>query len=936
MPSIVALDIETTGLDPRRDAIIEIGAVRFNEDGIQAEWRSFVNPGRPVPSFITQLTGIRNEDVVQAPTMKSLAPELAVFIEELPILGQNIQFDLGFLRQHHILEDNPSLDTFELASILLPTARRYNLGALAVELELPITEDLHRALDDARLTYRVYEELFRRMTVGEHALGSDLLSEILRLSEPFEWGGRLPFEWALRRIARQGITSKKGTNLSSTALFEKPEAYSAPLKPHEDLKPLDVDEVSAYLENGGAFQKQFPGFEYRSQQVEMLRKVTDSFNNSAHLLVEASTGTGKSYAYLLPAALWAIKNNTRVVISTNTINLQEQLIKKDIPDLQSVLDGELRACVLKGKNNYLCPRRVEAARLRPPASVEELRVLAKVLVWLSQGGSGDRTEINLTGPDERDAWSKLSADDEACSIENCIKRTGGACPFYRARQAAQSAHLIVVNHALLLADVVTGSRVLPEYNYLIVDEGHHLEDATTSALSFRITQPELERLLRELGGSSSGVLGRFLNVIYKVVPPAELAGQEKEVKLSTDAAARLQNNTLHFFRSVDEFLKMQSNERQQVQYSQQVRVVPATRTQPDWTEVEISWDEVNGTFKLLLGHLGAIYQWMGDRVGNASDDLIDVQGSLGNIIRRLTEVSLNLNGLVSAPSPDRIYWVELNNTGTKLSLNAAPLTVGPLMQQHLWNQKECVIVTSATLTTAGDFGYLRGRLDAEDVDELSVGSPFDYENAAMLYIMNDIPEPTMGSSYQSELNNSLLRLCKTTNGRTLALFTNYSQLKQTSAYLTPALADKGITVYEQGEGASAASLLESFKSSEKSVLLGTRSFWEGVDVPGQALSVLVITKLPFDVPSDPIIAARAETFDDPFNEYNLPEAILKFRQGFGRLIRTKSDRGAVIIMDKRILTKKYGNQFLESIPQCTTRIGSSLDMPKIIEKWLNS
>jgi len=194
----------------------------------------------------------------------------------------------------------------------------------------------------------------------------------------------------------------------------------------------------------------------------------------------------------------------------------------------------------------------------------------------------------------------------------------------------------------------------------------------------------------------------------------------------------------------------------------------------------------------------------------------------------------------------------------------------------------------------------------------------------------------MGSQYQQELNNLLLRLSKTSNGRLLALFTSYSQLKQSSAYLGPALADKGITVYEQGEGASAASLLESFKSSERSVLLGTRSFWEGVDIPGQALSVLVITKLPFDVPSDPIIAARSETFDDPFNEYSLPEAILRFRQGFGRLIRTQSDRGVVVVTDKRLLTKKYGKMFLESIPGCTTRIGTSIDLPKVVERWLNN
>lgn len=938
MPSIIALDIETTGLDSRRDAIIEIGAVRFNEEGIQDEWQSFINPGRPIPPFISQLTGIKNEDVVRAPPMKSVAAELAVFAEEFPILGQNIGFDLSFLRQYGILIDNPTLDTFELASVILPTAKRYNLGALAIELGLPITEDLHRALDDARLTYRVYSTLFQRMTEGEYALSADLISEVLRLSESslpahsrVEWGGRLPFEWAFRKLSRQGITGKK---ITTQALFEKQTGYAAPLRPNADIQPLDLDEVAAYLEEGGEFQKHFPGFEHRVQQVEMLRKVTDSFNNSAHLLVEASTGTGKSYAYLLPSALWALKNNTRVVISTNTINLQEQLMSKDIPAVQTILGQRFKACVLKGKNNYLCPRRLEAARLRPSASLEDLRVLAKVLVWLAQGGSGDRTEINLTGPEERDAWGKLSADDEACSMENCIKRTGGACPFYQARQNAQSSHLVVVNHALLLADVVTGSRVLPEYNYLVVDEGHHLEEATTNALLFRLTQPELERLFRELGGSSSGILGHYLTVILNLASPAELAAQEKEVKLATDNAAQIQNYTLHLFRSLEEFLRNQSDVRQQVQYAQQVRITPATRTQPDWTEVEITWDDMYGSFRQLLSHLNMIYQWLGEKFSDPSDEIIDTQGSLGNQIRRLTEIQNQLNGLVSAPAPDEIYWVELNNSGSRLSLNAAPLTVGPMMQQYLWNQKNSVIVTSATLTTAGEFSYLRARLNAEDADELSVGSPFDYENSVLLYLLNDIPEPTTGSAYQNEMNSNLLRLCKATNGRTLVLFTSYSQLKQTSAFLGPALAEKSIMVYEQGEGASAASLLESFKSSERSVLLGTRSFWEGVDIPGQTLSVVVITKLPFDVPSDPIIAARAETFDDPFNEYNLPEAILKFRQGFGRLIRTASDRGAVVVMDRRILTKKYGKLFLDSLPQCTLRVGSSLEMPRTVEKWL--
>jgi DNA polymerase-3 subunit epsilon/ATP-dependent DNA helicase DinG len=239
------------------------------------------------------------------------------------------------------------------------------------------------------------------------------------------------------------------------------------------------------------------------------------------------------------------------------------------------------------------------------------------------------------------------------------------------------------------------------------------------------------------------------------------------------------------------------------------------------------------------------------------------------------------------------------------------------------------------LTTNNDFDYIRNRLNADEADELVLGSPFDYENSTLLYLVNDIPEPTEANAYQREVESAIIRLAKATGGRMLALFTSYAQLKRTAQAIGPAMEDAGIQVFEQGEGASTNILLGNFREADKAVLLGTRAFWEGVDIPGEALSVLVIVKLPFDVPSDPIIAARSETFDDPFNEYNLPEAILRFRQGFGRLIRTQSDRGVVVILDKRVLTKKYGRQFLESLPVCTRKTASSLDLPAAAVKWLN-
>ena len=270
-----------------------------------------------------------------------------------------------------------------------------------------------------------------------------------------------------------------------------------------------------------------------------------------------------------------------------------------------------------------------------------------------------------------------------------------------------------------------------------------------------------------------------------------------------------------------------------------------------------------------------------------------------------------------------------------MALQIAPLHIGPLMEQFLWHEKTSIVVTSATLTTQGEFEYLKSRLNADEADELVLGSPFDYETSTLLYLPNDIPEPNDANGYQRAVDQSLVRLAKSSGGRMLVLFTSYAQLRKTSQAITSPLLEEDIQVYEQGEGASANTLLETFRGTEKAVLLGTRAFWEGVDIPGDALSVLVIVKLPFDVPSDPIIAARSETFDDPFNEYHLPEAILRFRQGFGRLIRTQSDRGVVAVFDKRLLSKRYGRSFLDSLPDCKVQVGSLRDLPALTARWLN-
>jgi len=751
-----------------------------------------------------------------------------------------------------------------------------------------------------------------------------------------DWDAGWVFEQALQLKAKNGIQPRQARSASSSRdLAGIVRKDHPPIEKNDETIALDPEEVASVLEYGGPFSQYFESYEQRPQQVDMLKAVTNALSNGNHLIVEAGTGVGKSFAYLVPAAMFAVQNNTRVVVSTNTINLQDQLIKKDIPDLRAALNLEVRAAVMKGRSNYLCPRKLEYMRSHGPTNANEMRVLAKIMVWGLNNNSGDRNELNLTGPIEREVWMRLSAEDDNCTNETCLGRMSGTCAFHRAKQAAQAAHLLVVNHALLLSDVSTGNKVLPEYDYVIVDEAHHIESAVTSALSFRMTENDLDRMLKELGGSSAGVLGRMLTETHQIIQPSDFGLLQQKAKQATDQAFRIEQLSQQFFKRVGDFIAIQREGQPISNYSWQMRITPAARSLAGWDDVEIAWSQTSETMGLLLRSLDEIYKILGGIYADGHENVEDVMGTMGSVIRRMVEAEAASSGMIHKPSNELIYWVEVNPRGERLSLNAAPLRVGPLVEKHLWNEKACVVMASATLTTHGEFRYLRNTLSANDVDTLALGSPFDYESSTLLYVANDIPEPN-AQGYQQVLDRAIISTAKTTGGRMLVLFTSYAALKKTAQAITGPLGREDIFVFEQGEGASPNALLESFKTTDRAVLLGTRSFWEGVDVPGDSLSVVVITKLPFDVPSDPIISARSELYEDSFNEYYLPESILKFRQGFGRLIRTASDHGVVAIFDRRVLTKQYGRLFLESLPQCTARQGPAGGLAKMAGDWLGT
>jgi DNA polymerase-3 subunit epsilon/ATP-dependent DNA helicase DinG len=929
--TIVALDLETTGLDAQKDAIIEIGAVKFKGDRLEDEFSALINPGRPIPYNIVQLTGINDAMVANKPRLTQVLPQLEAFVGEATVLGHNVKFDLSFVQARGLLRYNDVADTYNLAAALLPTAPRYNLGALAKELNilLPAT---HRALDDARVTAAVYQTLYKKALT----LPLDVLAEITNFSQDIEWNVGHFFEDVLRARSKEKVTARQVRSDRLGPLFAQPDKDQRPLAPRDDLQPLDADEVAASLEPGGAFAKHFPEYEYRREQVAMLRAVVKAFSSGQHLMVEAGTGTGKSLAYLIPAIHWALQNGQRVVVSTNTLNLQDQIIHKDIPDLQAALGLDFRAALLKGRSNYLCPRRLENMRKHKPRTADELRVLAKVLVWLNDNADNERRPISL-GPIDFGAWTRLSAEDEHCTNDTCRDRMQGTCPLYRARRAAEAAHVIVVNHALLLADIATENRVLPPYGYLVLDEAHHLEAATTDGLSFEWKPADFERKVKDVGGPNSGLLGELLSSARERLMADVYLGLEMETGQVYERASSALALTRVFFDSVAAVLEEQREGRPVSEYGQSLRLLPATRTLPLWSSVERQWDQLKPTLTQLadsLTRIGvALGKWAKDRDLEFSE-AEDLASAVNQAARYFAALVVNGDGLVLTPDPSLIYWAEASNRDGRVSLHAAPLHVGPLVEKHLWHAKESVVMTSATLTTGNNFKYLKSRLNAQDVGELRVGSPFDYEASTLLYLATDMPEPQIQADYQKALEKAVLELCKATRGRALVLFTSYAQLKRTAQAIRAPLQRVGIEVYDQSDGSSRTLLLENFKTAEGGVLLGTKSFWEGVDVPGDALSVLVIARLPFDVPDDPIIAARAETFERPFDDYSVPEAVLKFRQGFGRLIRTKTDRGVVVVLDRRLLTKSYGKIFLESLPRCTVRRAPLAQLPQDAAKWL--
>ncbi|MCO6453160.1 MAG: DEAD/DEAH box helicase family protein [Caldilineales bacterium] len=926
----VAVDLETTGFNPDRDAIIELGAVRFRDGEILEEFSQVVNPGRAIPRAIQQLTGISQREADGAPDLSQVASRFRTFIGDAPLVGHNIEFDASFLRSNNLYRFNDLIDTWELALIVLQGLPSYKLGRVAEHFGIDL-ENAHRAFDDALATYRIFAGLCE---LGA-ALPAETLRQINKLAEKSDWSLRGLFvDFERESAQRWGQTRPQGRTTTAGPLFDR----FKPLEPLPTPQPLDVDDLASMLEPSGRFASRFENYEYRPPQVEMLRATATAFNQSQHLMIEAGTGTGKSLAYLIPSLVWAEQTGQRVVVSSNTINLQDQLYNKDLPDLHEVLPFDFKVAVMKGRSNYLCPRRLKNLLQRVDLSDVEISVLARVLSWMPNTETGDQGEITLVNARERAVWQRICSDSLTCSPTRCADQSGQPCFFYRARRKAEEAHIIIINHALLLADVAVENRVLPAYQYLVVDEAHHLEDAATNALSIDIDHAGFVARLRDLAPTSAetkavGLLSDLATVVRNACPLEKAQGL---IDITSDLAEMIPSLDVRMFECFDalnRFLDDPDGGRNDNRYDVRVRVTSGTRVQPAWVDVEITWDNLALVLKRFNVGLANLIGALEDLSNYRIEGVEDLEADLQSAAMAFAEVYAVMDQCVLSPDANTIYWLRRSQYNGLLTVHSAPLHVGSLIERHIFLPRDTVILTSATLQTSNSFDYLRERLGATDAEAIALESPFDYHKAALVYLPTDMPEPNQ-PAYQAKVEEAILGLSLATEGRLLALFTSYAQMQRTAEALRPSLDEAGLTLYVQGEGGSRAQILDAFKETEGAVLMGTRSFWEGVDVQGDALSALVIARLPFTVPTDPIVSARSETFDSPFYQYSIPEAVLGLRQGFGRLIRSANDRGICVILDKRVISKSYGRMFLDALPDCTVQRGPLGELPLAGRRWL--
>ncbi|MEK4147563.1 ATP-dependent DNA helicase DinG [Robertmurraya sp. FSL W8-0741] len=929
----VVVDLETTGNAPKKgDKIIQFAAVVVENGKITEQFSSFINPGREIPLFIEELTGLNDEMVRDAPNFSEIAPKVLMLLEDAYFVAHNVLFDLSFL-QEELIEAGyegflgPVLDTVEMARFLFPTSDSYKLNELAVQEGLN-HERPHQADSDAYVTAELLLILLNRLW----QLPNITLHQLLKLS------GGLKSDVAL---LLDDLIIEKERSLEEIP-FSLERHRGIMLRKLEDREEFAYDPSIPYPESDEEkerlFQGAFQGYEKRIGQFQMMDTVFKAFTNEKHALIEAGTGVGKSMAYLLPAAIFASERRETIVISTHTTQLQEQLLNNDIPLLQKILPNKLKAVILKGRSHYLSLAKFEQSLQEDDDNYDISLTKMQILVWLLETETGDRDELNLSSGGML-FWGKIKNDDSTYFQQ----RSWIKYDYYlRARKASQTANFIITNHSFLLTDLVADTAILPRYDYCILDEGHHFEKVCGKYFGLSLDYLHIRLLLSQFGQYEQKQIHYELEQILKEKDSERTAETIHSFEVS-QLFNELMNEMDQFFRTVANVAKKRvksSAATNKVTF----RLIKEGSDQ-DWSPIHSTGERF---YFSLKDFAAAIKQYVEAftkeelQLSNPQKLLIQ---EVVTLQKELETVCETIKQLILFPMDEFVTWVEVDirSSQNSTTILGQPITIASQLREEFFLRKKSAVMTSATLSVKGSFQYMLKELGLDKLDcyVQQIESPFPYDKQVQLVIPNDLPEINSVSidEYVAAITEHIISIAEATKGRMLILFTSYEMLRKTYNLMKESGLLEDFIIMGQGITAgSRTKLTRNFQRFDKAILLGTSSFWEGIDIPGEDLSCLIMVRLPFSPPNEPLTEAKChkikESGGNPFSEHSLPEAIIRFKQGFGRLIRTNQDRGFVVIFDKRIYTTSYGKVFLQSIPKVPVKklnINATLDL---IENFL--
>ncbi|UOQ93554.1 ATP-dependent DNA helicase DinG [Halobacillus shinanisalinarum] len=928
MSTFAIVDLETTGnSSSKQDRILEIGIVIIKQGQVIEEFSSLVYPEREIPPFITALTGIQEEDIIHAPLFSEIAEDVYQLVEDCYIVAHNIEFDLGFLNEEFIrcgyeALHNPIIDTVELARIFLPGSPSFKLGQLADHLNIGHAHP-HRALSDAQVTADLLTLLLEEI----HTLPERTLTHILKIVGKLKSDVRPFIETAVE---------KARYNQSSHDQYEV--HYGLPIKkqPEELYETKDVELpfnqwiMEAY-EGKESLKKIVDHYEERSGQRQMSEAVYQSLDEGRHALLEAGAGTGKSLAYLLSTLYYSVTHNERLVIATHTTALQNQLLEEEIPRMEELFGRPIKVALYKGKRHYISLLHFSYELDRSYYDNYDI-VLTKamILVWLTKTSTGDIDEIQLPSSGQQ-FWHKISAEQSGGAMSFNNKH---ASYFQWAEERAERADLLITNHSLLCLDLISNEQRLPAYDRVLIDEAHHLEAIASRYFGIRLNYKELQRQLTQFNDL-------FHPAVFKQID-ADVKKQIQQGSRKVEQAKEELNQLSRYL-----FQKVKATRKR-------------SQSRSDIGRAQYLLKETDSVFANTSDEMTQRFLSNIQAVKREAIALMELIGPLLSIEQngdvRVLYSRLETNASVCETIIDQLVhyfvlddnvvkWIEIDVDGASNSvyLYSEPLNVAGLLQERLFLTKKSVVLTSATLTTNGSFDYMKrliGVAKWKDLYELSIPSPYDYKQRVRLMVPNDFPNIKEDpEEFIYSISEAIYSIAHATKGRMLVLFTSYDMLRKTYYLLKDVINPEEFMVFAQGiSTGSRDRLRKNFQTFDQSILLGTSSFWEGVDIPGDDLSCLVIVRLPFQPPDQPLQVMRdyrlKQQGQSPFMNHSLPQAIIRFKQGFGRLIRSTTDRGVVFVCDHRLIEAKYGRHFLASIPDVPLMYKSTSTLVQEMEKWL--